>query len=317
MNKFILSLIVFCFGLAACSVKQGAVASHPPVLNEGMKVSVLSHFGTLRVDSISAFFWPKQWSEAQMEKNVEIINRDAQKLDGFSKQTIPIVKIQIPALWAQFKDQDQCIAKFVDPTKVTDPDLIQETDVISDWKTVADDEKPALKKCQDNQDQRVALRAVVDANTAQQNPLIGEINTLLDPKYPDVIENSLSIQSQGSEVSIKKTTRAGTHESVVAVDVTLADFLRDQNTQSTTKGTVSKASYNEREGLLTFQVPEFNKDGTATGKIYSFSLYRSDNSYTDVVTGTEYAVFKGTVDLMKNSKSIRSGKAQIAGFLSH
>ena len=317
MNKLLLSLVVVGFAAAACSVKQGDVPSHPPVLGEGMKVSVLSHFGTLRPDSISVFLWPKDWSEAQMETNVEKINRDAQKNEAISKQTIPIVKIQIPALWAQFKDQDQCIAKFVDPTKVTDPDLIQEADPISDWKTVSDAEKPALEKCQKNQDQRAALRAVVNANADLQQPLINEITLLLDPKYPDVIENNLNVTAQGSEIKIKQTTRAGTHERIVAVDVTLTDFLRQQNTQSTDKGTVNLATYSEIEGLLSFTVPETNTDGTPTGQIYSFNLYRGDNFYTDAASGTEYACFKGTVDVLKNGVAVRTGKAQIAGFLSH
>ena len=318
MNKLLLSLSMIFSGAVACSVKQGAVPSHPPVLNAALKASVLSHFGTLRADSISVFLWPKEWTEGQMETNVEKINRDAQKIEPLQREVIAADQA-IQAKWKQFKEIDKCIEKFavIDKEKFPDSDFIQESDAISDWLPVPDADKPALLNCQKNQNDRVALRPIMSAKRDEQIPFITDINLLLDPKFPDVVENSLSITPQGSQISIKRKTRAGTHEIIVAVDVTLTDFLRPQNTQSTEKGSVGEASYSEAEGLLSFTVPELNPDGTPTGQIYAFSLYRGENYYTDTDSGTEYACFKGTVDLMKNGVSVRNGKAQIAGFLSH
>jgi hypothetical protein len=315
MNKLLLSLTAIFFGAVACSVKQGEVPSNPPVLNGALKVSVLSHFGTLRADSISVFLWPKDWTEAQMETNVEKINRDAQKIEPLQRQVIAADQT-IQNKWKQFKDIDKCIEKFVDKTKFPDPDFIQESDAISDWLPVADADKPALLNCQKNQDERAALRPILTTKKDEQIPFITDINSLLDPN-PDAVSNSVSITPQGSQISIKQKTRPGTHETVVSVDVTLTDFLRQQNTQSTEKGTVGEASYGEAEGLLSFTVPELNPDGTPTGQIYSFNLYRGENYYADASTGIEYACFKGTVDLMKNGVSVRNGKAQIAGFLNH
>jgi hypothetical protein len=292
--------------LSGCSVKTASVANEPPKFNENL-TTFSSQFGTVQPESISVFFWPEGLSGTALEKAVRDVNLASQELDVLQIDSVEKAKLE-----SEFASS-QCVSKWADLGPDEDPDFVE---WVRKWKKSDDvTEQAAIKSCEANQSARKALLAEMDRITnpksdgkdgvTKEHPA-AIIYKTIDPGYPEKKENMKSVDAGGSRLIIRPAV-----DGVSRVNVTLKDFLRPGNTQSTEDlgpGKIQNARYFPATHLLVFTVPELGADQVPTGAEFEFTLERGPD-----IAGL--ARFKGDLKLVKGDQVLRHGSAKIDGKL--
>lgn len=291
---FLLSAVTCFLGQAGCSVESLKVANNPPDLQRGLQTFSLEH-GSLRPESVSIFLWPRQ-NEFDFANTIAIVGRASAEIDrlslvlaGFGKE-----KASLEAAFAA----DKCVVDWAVLAEGEDPEFVE---WVQEWKP------DAPQACKVNQDRRKSLLADIDkVGTVDQAAEIGKLYRALDPLYPSKIENIKSVNVKDSRLVISLDG---------SVTITLKDYLRRGNTQSSVAGTstlphgkILGAQYISSRKLLVFAVPELSETGEPTARLWKFYLERAPDFLG-------MARFVGDIQVYDGEKLVRAGTAKIEGRL--
>lgn len=292
-SLMILSPLVLV-ALGGCSVENLKVENNPPDLKRGLQTFAIEH-GNLKPESVSIFLWPVQ-SESDFTNTIATVGRASAEIDRLSLVLAGLSQ-QKSALEATFAN-DKCVVNWAVLAAGEDPEFVE---WVSDWKV------DAPESCKTNQDRRKVLASEIDrVGAVDQTAEIGKLYRALDPLYPSKVENIKSVNVKDSRLTIAADG---------SVTITLKDYLRRGNTQSSAQGTstfphgkIVGAQYISGRKLLVFAVPELTESGEPTARLWKFYLERAPDFLG-------MARFVGDIQVFENGKLVRAGTAKIEGRL--
>jgi hypothetical protein len=289
---------------AACSVRQAHVVNEPPVIETGV-VKFEKNYGKVTMGDpnnpglpgASFFFAPQGMSEEAAQEYFRNVNTASGVWD-YIRSSIVEIDQRMKPLRQQFAAL-RCIEDFADQTDIGPDD---EFETVTKWKVIAsEDAKYAtLQQCVLNQATREKLLKQRILLTDKTGEALGNLEKAVGKA------NSQSISDQGTTISILPS-----NEGRPVVEVTLADFYRKGNTQSTEMegpGKIQNASYDVERKLLRFDVPELDAQGNSTGAVFIFALERAPDFLG-------MARFSGDANLVKDGVVLQHGIAKFEGLL--
>ncbi len=290
----LLSALIAVVCATACSVENLRFENNPPDLQRGLQTFSVEH-GSLRPESVSIFLWPLQ-SEAEFANTIATVGRASAEIDRLSLVLAGFAK-EKSSLESAFSD-DKCVVDWAVLAEGEDPEFVE---WVQEWKA------GAPEACLKNQERRKSILADIDrVGAVEQAGEIGKLYRALDPLYPSKVENIKSVNVKDSRLAINADG---------SVSITLKDYLRRGNTQSSAPGTstmphgkIVGAQYIASRKLLVFAVPELSEAGAPTSRIWKFYLERAPDFLG-------MARFVGDIQVFDGEKLVRAGTAKIEGRL--
>ena len=279
--------------LSGCGVSTQHVDNVPPKIHRDL-VQLGVEFGSFPVLNASAFLWPKDLTEDQVEDLVKRVNSASEAADPFFVKAT-VLGVENSTLDAQFT-QLSCVEKYAVLQPDQDP---MDVEHVSEWKKIDKDaDKQAadeLSTCETNQSRRDEI--VPELTAAQQGaaPYVDAIDRAIDPDQQNKVNNrNIKVRSLALNAGAAPT-------------IALGGFEVSGYNPSTDNGLIQNASYDMNLHVLSFDVPEVDSKKVATGNMYHFALERGNDH-------GPLARFTGDMNLMNGAKILRYGSARIDAF---